>query len=434
MQQYKTFVSELDKLLTQTLSDPKSTWEQVAQVVDGRPAIELRRLVPLDLLRSSGAFFTGSTLSDLAIANEFSGSITKTSVILDPACGGGDLLLSCTPYLPRTTDLAETLALWQSNLRGIDLYPEFVRTTKVRLILQAIMLGAKPGVPAYDLYHDKLKGIEVGSTFENIDLIGQATHILLNPPYSLVPAPESCEWGIGKVNSAAIFLDACVRNSQIGTRVVAILPDVLRSGTRYEKWRKIIQGLCDVRRVELYGQFDVFADVDVFILDLIVKKETATNPGAWAFPANDFVTIGDKFDISVGPVVDYRDPHAGQTVSFIHSRGLPAWDQVENIEFTRRFAGRTITSPFVVVRRTSRLGDKFRAVGTIITSPESVAVENHLIILKPKDDNLSTCQDLLEVLKDDKTSQWLNQRIRCRHLTVRALAELPWWSEKHANE
>jgi hypothetical protein len=34
---------------------------------------------------------------------------------------------------------------------------------------------------------------------------------------------------------------------------------------------------------------------------------------------------------------------------------------------------------------------------------------------------------LLRVLKSRKTDQWLNNRIRCRHLTVRSLNELPWW-------
>jgi hypothetical protein len=38
-----------------------------------------------------------------------------------------------------------------------------------------------------------------------------------------------------------------------------------------------------------------------------------------------------------------------------------------------------------------------------------------------------TCRELLDILKDDQTTHWLDQRIRCRHLTVAALDELPWW-------
>lgn len=429
MHQYKTFVSELDTLLAQALHESGGAHDQIALVLDGKPAHELRRLVPLEALRSSGAFFTGSVLSNLAIAHDFSDSINSTSVILDPTCGGGDLLLSTTPFLPRSPDLTETLDLWGLHLKGLDLYPEFVKTARLRLMLKAISLGAKPNHLVLDSCEEKLTGIKAGSTFQNIEIIGEASHILLNPPYNMVDAPETCEWGDGKVNSAALFLEACVKNSQVGTRIVAILPDVLRSGTRYEKWRKVIGRYCEIKRVDIYGQFDAWADVDVFILNLVIKEETSASTGAWALAIKNSITVGDKFEISIGPVVDYRDSHSGQMTCFIHPRNILAWEQVEIIENTRSFSGRTFASPFVVIRRTSRPGDRFRAVGTIINSLEKVAVENHLIVLKPKDGSLSACQNLLRVLKSGKTNEWLNERIRCRHLTVKALAELPWWSE-----
>jgi hypothetical protein len=31
-------------------------------------------------------------------------------------------------------------------------------------------------------------------------------------------------------------------------------------------------------------------------------------------------------------------------------------------------------------------------------------------------------------LKDPRTTTWLNERIRCRHLTVGAVRDLPWWN------
>jgi hypothetical protein len=93
----------------------------------------------------------------------------------------------------------------------------------------------------------------------------------------------------------------------------------------------------------------------------------------------------------------------------------------------RNFQGTTYAAPFVAVRRTSRPGDKKRAVGCIISGDQRVAVENHLIVLVPHDGSLKTCKQLLERLKCDKTDSWLDKRIRCRHLTVKALADLPWW-------
>jgi hypothetical protein len=82
-----------------------------------------------------------------------------------------------------------------------------------------------------------------------------------------------------------------------------------------------------------------------------------------------------------------------------------------------------------VIRRTSRPGDNFRAIGSIINLKEKVAVENHFIVLQPKDSTLNTCKRAMKVISSKKTTRWLNKRIRCRHLTVSSLKELPWWSD-----
>ena len=80
----------------------------------------------------------------------------------------------------------------------------------------------------------------------------------------------------------------------------------------------------------------------------------------------------------------------------------------------------------MVVRRTSRPGDKYRAVGTVIRGHGLVAVENHLLVLRPKDRTVASCDRLLAVLKDAAANEFLDRRIRCRHLTVSALRDLPW--------
>ena len=98
----------------------------------------------------------------------------------------------------------------------------------------------------------------------------------------------------------------------------------------------------------------------------------------------------------------------------------------DSLTNNRKYTGRTFQPPFVVVRRTSRPDDKFRAVATVIVGHELVAVENHLMVLLPKDNKLSSCKKLLSVLKSEETNKWLNERIRCRHLTVNALKNVPW--------
>jgi hypothetical protein len=66
-----------------------------------------------------------------------------------------------------------------------------------------------------------------------------------------------------------------------------------------------------------------------------------------------------------------------------------------------------------------------RAVATLVRGEGTVAIENHLIVLLPKDGRLKTCAKLLDSLKHENTTKWLNERIRCRHLTVSALSQLP---------
>lgn len=67
-----------------------------------------------------------------------------------------------------------------------------------------------------------------------------------------------------------------------------------------------------------------------------------------------------------------------------------------------------------------------RASAVLIRSDEPVAVENHLIVLTPRDGTIKTCKTLLEILACETTTEWLDKRIRCRHLTVGVLKELPW--------
>jgi hypothetical protein len=428
MHQYSPFLSIVDNILIKTLQIYPANKDEILQVLDGLPAKELRRLVPLDELRRSGAFFTGSRLVNNLISSKFASTIKSTSILVDPACGGGDLLLSCTSFLQISSDLSETLNYWRSNLLGVDLHSEFVEITKLRLVLKAITLGAIPHTTLRNSFLDLFDNIRVGSMFQNFDVLKKATHILLNPPYFMMQTPESCDWASGKVNAASIFLETCVKQVTDGTRIAAILPDVLRSGTRYKKWRDLIESKCEIQRIHLYGQFDAWADVDVFELEVIVKNEPSVHPCGWVkLNKESRFTVADMFDISIGPVVEYRDPLTGPIVKYIRPRGLPAWTSVCTVDNCRSFNGRTFQGPFVVVRRTSRQGDKHRAIGTIVNIKEDVAIENHLIILKPKDGKHSTCQELLDVLQNAKTNNWFNETIRCRHLTIKSVAELPWW-------
>ena len=72
------------------------------------------------------------TLATRAV-NGVVSSLSTTDIVADPACGAGDLLVKCTPFLPLSDDLSGTLLQWGKQLIGYDLHIEFIRATKARL-------------------------------------------------------------------------------------------------------------------------------------------------------------------------------------------------------------------------------------------------------------------------------------------------------------
>jgi hypothetical protein len=426
MNEFRQYTGYLEQLISTTHKDASNWALEVSKALDGSPSTEFRQSVPIEKAKASGAFFTDSLLTEFALS-EFSNSFDKNSIIFDPACGTGNLLLYCASKLPFQKSFETTIADWGGKLIGHDIFNEFISVTKSRLILYAMTNFISP-LDNFEIPSEKFPNIFQASSLDNNSLYSQATHIVLNPPYTFVDSPEGISWASGKINAASIFVENCVKYSRVGTKVIAILPDVLRSGSRYQKWREMINQNCTISRIELYGQFNQWADVDVFILELeITKQPNQSNVSWFKVHSHQSQSVGDLFDVHVGPVVDYRDPHKGRWYSFVISKELPHWKSISTTQKKRRFLGRTFNSPLVVIRRTSRESDKYRAIGTLVNIDQSVAIENHLLVLIPKDGKLITCKKLLKVLAMEETNKWLNQRIRCRHLTVSSIKKLPWW-------
>lgn len=430
MKEYKPYVDSLGSFIDLVINAPNldNHIEKIDHILNGQPADELRKLVSLSNLRKSGAYFTGSNLANIALESILP-TIDDKSVILDPACGTGDLLLACSSSLKKKANLESTIAIWNKQIIGRDIFNEFINVAKARLLLKAIRSGLE--IESFSRYdpNNIFPQIKQASGLENENVINKATHIVLNPPFTMVEAPYNCTWTTGKVNYAALFTEYSILHSNPRTRILAILPDVLRSGSRYKKWREFLTDNATIHRIELYGQFSKWADVDVFILDLEISKIDGVNSDNfhWYKHRSRELTIGDLFEVSVGSVVDYRDPKSGPIHPFVKPKNLPSWESLTHIDDKRAFEGKKVSPPFVVVRRTSRYGDKYRAIGTIINTPFPVVVENHLLVLEPKDRDIETCEKLLEVLQHKDTRTWLNDRIRCRHLTVFAVSEVPWW-------
>ena len=398
------------------------------ELLDGQVGAILRETISLDARRRRGAFFSSSALRTAAFAT-CTGESELDASTLDPAVGAGDLLIEAASALPIDRDLAQTLHDWGGLLHGRDIEPAFVRLTKARLVLLAVARGAAAtrGAPPLSL-GQVLPGILVGDGLDLLRGCPPAARILMNPPFTYRVTPPETKWATGRTSQAAMFLAAAVEYSQPGTRLTAILPDVIRTGSRYERLRKHVEDRLRVSSIESYGRFDRWTDIDVFILSGVVSDEPAGDPSAQWWQQAVGERVGDRFDVHVGPVVPHRHVESGTDRPYLHARTIPLGGIFDVSAAERgRFTGRLFDPPFVVVRRTSHPNDGSRGLGTVIVGSEGVLVENHLIVLKPRDGSLDACHELASVLGSIRARQWLDSRIRCRHLTVKALREMPWW-------
>lgn len=427
MEEFAEYVKRVASIV-QRLTEGRRQIETAAitPILDGEPSRELRKLVSLETRRRDGAFFTGSILAD-RIGKDVSRTIDRKSVVYDPACGAGDLLLGCARYSKTPQSPDAMLELWSTQFRGCDINKEFVKLARLRFFLQAIVKGNRRQALTR-MSKSALPHIECGDGLLNNSALSEATHIVTNPPFSMMPAPDSCDWSSGNVNAAAVFLDVITREASPGTCIYAVLPDVIRSGSRYARLRRAIELRLAKLSVDIIGRFDNFADVDVVILKGVKRRSDSTGGSRGVIQSNkvDVRTVGDSFNVSVGSVVPHRHPQKGPWRPYLTTESCPPWTLLREPPGQRRFQGRVHKSPMVVVRRTSSPSDSPRAKGTLIALPTESAVENHLIVLTPKSGRISDCRQLLTILKSDATTDSLNTAIRCRHLTVSAIRSIPW--------
>jgi hypothetical protein len=434
MSGFTAYTAHLTDTLTRVLSGAPVSDEHLAASLDGEAAHQMRQLVPLSYRREVGAFFTtgrhraafGSALSEL-----------RADRFLDPACGAGDLLLAASVHLPLGSTLADTLERWGSQLTGWDLHQELIDATRLRLILAATLrhMSSDQRLDLSDasklIPERAFPTITVGDGLTGIMEAGeQGTVVLLNPPFGTVPAPSDCRWSTGATSRAALFAEAALAGSTPGSQLVAILPDVLRSGSRYHGWRRLVETQTDVVRIEHLGLFDNHTDVDVFLLQAVRRPIGPSSRAVpwWPTRSSAQDRVSDHFEVHVGSVVDNRDPLMGEEHPFLIARDLPPTGTVGVPTRRRRFTGRLFIPPFVVLRRTSRPSSngEVRAAGVLITGTMPIAVDNHLLVAIPRNGNMTSCHRLLELLATEHTTQLLDDRIRCRHMTVAAIKDLAW--------
>lgn len=397
----------------------------IETLLNGANAKAVSRFLDSAHRKHNGIFFTGETLAD-KVAQRIKTELMAGKTVYDPACGSGDLLLACAKHLPLQNTLAKTLQRWSQLLRGTDLFEDFIRSARSRLMLAAFYRSGFPQQGQRAKRPERFTQLQARDFFATNGLVARAQCIVTNPPYGAIDLSGQVSWKTGKGQLAALFIDRIIQQAKDKTRIVAILPDVLRSGSGYQRWRRMVNQQTSSLSIELCGRFDGEADVDVFILDCVVDKQGRhTASDSFESLAEVGSKLEDYFSVAVGPVVPHRATHQGPWVRFADARNTPLW-QVSTPDKSLRFNGTVFTPPFVVVRRTSSPSDKTRLNAAIIQGDKPVAVENHLIVIQPRDRTLRLCRQLLQWVQTPQANHWVNQRIRCRHLTVGAIRQLPW--------
>ncbi len=422
---FDPYLVELSKLLNLFRNDREAHATAVHAALDGQPGRELRRRYSGTLLRATGTFFTGSELAQ-KLVDGIAIKPSESHLIIDPACGAGDLLVACARRLPTMATLSDTLTAWGKQLFGYDINRAFVDAARVRIaILAAGQCGEDRDTACLDL-ELLLPNIKVADGGAKWNLPRRPSVIVVNPPFAHALNEPSATWAQGRTSQAAIFIARCLEEATDNTVLAAILPDVLRTGTRYKAWRHLLELSSKQMTIDVNGRFDKFTDVDVFLLKATLGKGLA-KPPSWGYPEeSNGLQLRDLFHIHVGPVVPFRLTGRGPWRPYVHAELLPVGSTARDFSQHIRFEGTTYLPPFVLVRRTSKSDYKQRCVGTLVVGEERLAVENHLLILVPKNGTIQTCEELLSLLNSDATTEWMNQRIRCRHLTVGSVGELPW--------
>ena len=112
MLSYEPYVSSVEELAEAALR-PRLNFEASlipAGLLDGQARIALRKSIPLLIRRERGAFFSSSDLRVTALQQSQS-SIDPSSSFLDPAVGGGDLLIEVARHVSVRQDLAGTIEI-----------------------------------------------------------------------------------------------------------------------------------------------------------------------------------------------------------------------------------------------------------------------------------------------------------------------------------
>ena len=408
-----------------TISDDLKASTDGNRHADGLATAMVYDVLSLSDRRQHGIFFSGAAWAKTLVSQL---DVDRWERFIDPSVGTGDLLIEICLQLPLEGSVSATLSAWSKRLAAIDLRESFLHIAWARIqslahTRHAELSGKSEAFAPFPLP----ASFRVGDALEMSLELQEGDCVIMNPPYQRVIAPDSSFVGAGKRSAAALHIEHVLNNAQMGVGIVALIPDVLRSGTSYRRFRAELSQRLEIIDFSPFGCFGSAADVDVAVLVGTTDPSPSQIDASINIDQTNVKLVGDRFSVKVGPVVPHRALKSGITYGYLTAKNAAAWEEISQPCQFENFQARLETGPFIIVRRTSSPSDKKRARASLVTYKRELLVENHLLILKPHSGTIKECRALMRLLKDSRTDQWLNDHIRCRHLTVSALSKLPWW-------
>lgn len=392
-----------------------------SELMNGKATDFVYSTLSLDERREHGVFFSGASWARKILSGQ---DLTRWRRYVDPSVGVGDLLLEVCKTLPLAGSANDTIELWALRLVAVDLRKSFLEIAWLRIQALAIHRHATEKNQTSKLTFKKLPKNFITGDILSIDIgLKERDCVIMNPPYQRIQARPNSFVGKGKKSAAALHIEHIFTQAPQNTGVFALVPDVLRSGSSYSKFRKFIRSSAEIHSFKPCGAFGIHADVDVAIL--VITTKTQENSDS-TLPSCSTECVEDYFSVSVGPVVPHRTPTTGTPRGYLTAKNAKIGETISKPAEFANYECRLEKGPFVIVRRTSSPSDKKRARTSLVACSNEFLIENHLLVLKPKDGKLSTCQSLIKIMDSPESDKWLNDNMRCRHLTVGSIKQLPW--------
>jgi predicted RNA methylase len=233
--------------------------------------------------RRRGAFMTPPQLAQLAVRESMDRWEGRgVPVVLDPACGTGNLLVAAAE---RMLARGGSPAVIAARLKGVEIEPEAARIARTRL---GKLLGGGAGVR-----RALVRGIRVADTVRVPAAWLRCDVVVANPPFlgqlrrgTVVDRASATRWRArlgdavrGYADPAAAFLLLAARSLRAGGRAAVILPRPMLAAASAQEIRDEVDRVARLERIWMDDRFSFDAGTRVCILSLAARKMGARPTG-----------------------------------------------------------------------------------------------------------------------------------------------------------